>query len=349
MASTHSPCVESPEGVQHVSYGEYETLNMIEINNVTSVDPYMCALKINGVSASMEIDTGTAATIISSKQYKLIKQGTHELQLSTANVPTLRTYAGQTIKPAGGVTVDVRHQGCTHRLTCLVVNGNGPNLLGRDWLTQIKLDWSAVHHIAHTDFPHMFPDLFKDGLGKLKDVEAKLYVDKEAMPRCFKPRSVPFALRAKVDNELQRLQTTGVIVPIEHSDWAVPIVPVLKANGEVRICGDYKLTVNKAAKVDQYPIPNIDDLYSKLSGGVAYSKLDLSHAYEQVCLDSESQHLTTITTLKGLFAYTRLCYGVSSASGIFQRAMEQIVLWLQCTSTTSWYRDERTRKHERTL
>ena len=71
----------------------------------------ICALKINGVSASMEIDTGTAATIISSRQYELIKQGTHELQLSTANVPTLRTYAGQTIKPAGGVTVDVRPRG----------------------------------------------------------------------------------------------------------------------------------------------------------------------------------------------------------------------------------------------
>ena len=111
-------------------------------------------------------------------------------------------------------------------------------------------------------------------------------------------------------------------MPIEHSDWAAPIVPVLKTNWEVSICGDYKLTVNKAAKVDQYPIPNIDDLYSTLSGGVAYSKLDLSHVYEQICLSSESQHLTT---LKGLFAYTRLCYGASSAPGIFQRAMEQIV------------------------
>ena len=156
----------------------------------------------------------------------------------------------------------------------------------------------------------------------MKGVEAKLYVDKEAMPRCFKPRSVPFALRAKVDNELQRLQSTVVIVPIEHSDWAASIVPVLKANGEVRICGDYKLSVNKAAKVDQYPIPNIDDLYSKLSGGVAYSKLDLSHAYEQVCLSNESQHLTTITTLKGLFPYTRLCYGVSSAPGARTRKHE---------------------------
>ena len=74
-------------------------------------------------------------------------------------------------------------------------------------------------------------------------VEAKLCIDKEAMPRCFKPQSVPFALRAKVDNELQRLEAKGVILPVEHSDWAAPIVPVLKTNGEVRICGDYKLTV----------------------------------------------------------------------------------------------------------
>ena len=42
----------------------------------------------------------------------------------------------------------------------------------------------------------------------------------------------------------------------------------------------------------------------------------------------ESQHLTTITTRKCLFAYTRLCYGVSSTPGIFQRAMEQLVLYL---------------------
>ena len=72
----------------------------------------------------------------------------------------------------------------------------------------------------------------------MKGVEAKLYIDKEAIPRCFKPRSVTFALRAKVDNELQRLEANGGIVPIEHSDWAAPIVPVLKTNGEVRICGD---------------------------------------------------------------------------------------------------------------
>ena len=142
------------------------------------------------------------------------------------------------------------------------------------------------------------------------------------MPRCFKPRTIRLALRGKIDKELDRLQAQGVIIPVEHSDWATPIVPILKANGEVRICGDYKLTVNIAAKTDQYPIPNIEDLYSKLADCVVYSKLELRHANQQVALSEESQKLTTITTLKGFFQYTRLCYGVSSAPGIFQCAME---------------------------
>ena len=110
-----------------------------------------------------------------------------------------------------------------------------------------------------------------------------------------------------------------MIKPVEHSDWAAPIVPVLKTNGEVRILDDHKLTVNVAAKVDKDPIPNIDDLYSKLSGGVLYSKLDLSHEYQQIILCEEWQKLTTITTLKGLFACG------SSAPGIVQRVMEQLV------------------------
>ena len=147
--------------------------------------------------------------------------------------------------------------------------------------------------------------------GEIEGLEAKLYVNDKVMPRCFTPRPVPLALKGKIDAELDRLQAEGVIRPVDHSDRAAPIVPVLKRNREIRICGDYKLTVNVAVKVDNYPIPNVDDLYSKLSGGVLYSKLDLSHAYQQVVLSEESQKLTTITTLKGLFAYTRLCCGVS--------------------------------------
>ena len=64
-------------------------------------------------------------------------------------------------------------------------------------------------------------------------------------------------------------------------------------------CGDFKVTVNRAARLDKYPIPQIDELFISLAGG-KFSKLDLSHAYLQVELDEESRQYATINTHKSL-------------------------------------------------
>ena len=105
----------------------------------------------------------------------------------------------------------------------------------------------------------------------------------------------------------------------------LPIVPVLKSDGTVRICGDYKVTVNKATKLDKYPIPRIDDLFASLSGGKTFSKLDLSHAYQQIQLEEESRKYVAFNTHKGLFLYNRLPFGMASAPSIFQRIMENLL------------------------
>ncbi|KAK3737068.1 hypothetical protein QZH41_013874, partial [Actinostola sp. cb2023] len=115
-----------------------------------------------------------------------------------------------------------------------------------------------------------------------------------------------------------------------YSDWATPIVPVVKSDGSIRLCGDYKLTVNKVSTLDAYPIPKIDDLYTKLAGGKTFTELDLSHAYEQMLLDDDSKQYVTINTHQGLYRYNRLPYGVSSAPGIFQRTMETLLQGIPC-------------------
>ena len=155
--------------------------------------------------------------------------------------------------------------------------------------------------------------------------------DEIVKPRYCKPRPVPLAMRAKVEMELERLQAEGVIRPVEFAEWAAPIVPVLKASGAVRICGDYKVTVNQAVKVDKYPIPNIDDLFIRVAGGQLFTTFDLSNAYQQVVLDEASRKLTTINTSKGLFEYERLPYGISSGPGIYQRIMEQLLMNIPMT------------------
>ena len=118
----------------------------------------------------------------------------------------------------------------------------------------------------------------------------------------------------------------GIIEPIQFSSWATPIVPVVKADGKsLRICGDYRLTINKVSELDPYPIPRIEDLYSQLSGGKVFSKLDLSQAYLQMLVDDESKKYTVINTHRGLFIYNRLPFGIKSSPAIFERAMESLL------------------------
>ena len=74
---------------------------------------------------------------------------------------------------------------------------------------------------------------------------------------------------------------------------------VVKPDGQVRICGDYRLTVNRASRLEAYPIPRIDELFASKSEGVAFTKLDLRHAYQQLVLDEESRKYTIINTHRG--------------------------------------------------
>ena len=163
----------------------------------------------------------------------------------------------------------------------------------------------------------------------MKGIEAKIFVKEGATPKFYKPRTVPFVLRNKVEQELSRLQELGVISPIQFSPWAAPIVPVIKSNGSVRICGDFKLTVNQVSHLESYPLPRADDLFSALSGGISFTKLDLTQAYLQLPLDEESKQYLTINTHKGLFRFNRLPFGVSSAPAIFQRAMDSLLQGLK--------------------
>ena len=126
-----------------------------------------------------------------------------------------------------------------------------------------------------------------------------------------------------MEEELERLQALGVIWPVQFSDWAAPVVPVMKSDGRIRLCGDYKITVNRAAKLEKYPIPRIEELFASLAAGKSFTKLD--HAYLQIRLDEESCHFVTINTHKGLFEYKRLTFGVASAPSIFQRTMENLL------------------------
>ena len=154
---------------------------------------------------------------------------------------------------------------------------------------------------------------------------AKLHVCPSTTPKFFKPRPIPFTIKDIIGAELDKMEKAGVLEKISHSEWAAPIVTVPKKDGTYRICGDYKVTVNSALDVDQYPLPNPTDLFASLAGGQKFSKLDLSRAYQQLLLDDDSKNFTTINTHQGMYRYTRLPFGIASAPAIFQRTMDSIL------------------------
>ncbi|XP_049870353.1 uncharacterized protein K02A2.6-like [Pectinophora gossypiella] len=140
----------------------------------------------------------------------------------------------------------------------------------------------------------------------------------------MRARPLAYALREPVERALDSLVNDGVITPVNTSDWATPIVPVMKKDGTIRVCGDFKITLNKVLEVDRFPLPRVEDLLTKLHGGDKFTKIDLSQAYSQFELDEKSKQYTVINTHRGLFKYNRLIFGLASSPGIFQRKLEQL-------------------------
>ena len=69
--------------------------------------------------------------------------------------------------------------------------------------------------------------MFQDELGTLQGFKAKILVDEQVTPCFCKARSVPYSLKDLMDKELDRLVAEGILEPVQFSDWASPIVPVL--------------------------------------------------------------------------------------------------------------------------
>ncbi|CAG2207359.1 unnamed protein product [Mytilus edulis] len=308
------------------------SLETFEINNSkSSKDVMWLKPTVEGVTLKMEIDTGSAVSVISQADFS--KRLGH-VKLVEATI-TLQTYSGESIKPLRCANVKVHYKGETHALPLYVVPKGGPPLFGREWLKHIKLDWNEIREVhginqkktgeVIKDLQNKYKDVFKDELGTIKGIKAKLSLKDNSSPKYIKARTVPFSLRAKVEAELDRLEKEGTLNKVQHSEWATPIVPVLKKNGNVRICGDFKVTLNPMLNVDQYPLPKIDDIFANLNGGIQYTKMDLKQAYLQLEVDEDCKDLLTINTHRGLYRYNRMAFGIASAPAIWQRTIEQIL------------------------
>jgi hypothetical protein len=286
--------------------------------------PYYVTVLIDKHSIDCEIDTGSRISAISDVMYR--KLFGHKY--ITKDNLMLRGYSGSRIESLGYIEVDVDLNGFQQKsLRLYVIKGGARPLLGREWMRALNVTQINLNAIIDDRFVNQlcneFPEVFSDKLGTCKQPISLQLTDTE--PVYVRARPVPLALRARVEKELNRLETDGSIYRVDHSDYGTPIVPVIKANGEIRICGDYKITINPKLKRNFYPLPRIDELFANLSGGERFTKIDLRHAYEQCLLEEASQPYTAITTHMGTFVYRRTPYGLSCIPEKFQKLMEEVL------------------------
>ena len=173
------------------------------------VRPLYTTVTVNGNPLSMEVDTG--ASITSLETFKTIREGESPLSLGESDMK-LQTYTGEPIQLCGSTNVQVSHNGQTFSLPLVVTEGEGPTLLGRNWLEALCFDWRAIFTVCSNNTLQAVLDkhsvVFTKELGKLQGAEAKIYIKDDARPRFEKSGPVPFTIREKVEEELDCLQTS---------------------------------------------------------------------------------------------------------------------------------------------
>ena len=247
-----------------------KSVNSTEDSSSSTLPGYKLGVTINGQEVSMEIDTGSSVTLLNSKDFSRIGGVTDTLKPATV---VLKSYTGNVIKCLGEKEMNVQVGEQVSDLKIRVVEG--PSLLGRDMMAKFTLPWQNIFSailFSAEDIIQRYPELFDNStVGKLKGFQVSLRV-KDNNPVFVKPRVVPCAIRKKYEEALEKLVAEDIIEKVEYSEWASPTFPVIKPNGDIRICGDYSVTINQHSNLEQYPVPTLEDLLSKLSGGTEIHK-----------------------------------------------------------------------------
>ena len=99
-----------------------------------------------------------------------------------------------------------------------------------------------------------------------------------------------FSIRDKAETTLKNMISEGLLVPVDHSEWASPIVPVAKPDKSIiRVCGDYKSTLNPALDTKTYPLLTVEECFASIAGGQLFTKIDLNeHTVETTDVDKTS-------------------------------------------------------------
>ena len=268
---------------------------------------------VNGSDTiKFKIDTGADVTVL---PYELYRKKFPHVMLFPVNT-TLRVPGGSKLMVVGKMKSKIKYKDRILDSEIYVSKSSTP-LLSRD-------DSTGLDIVKLVDSIEQYPNLF-EGLGTMPE-PYRIQLKENATPYAISTaRRISHPLKPKVKEELKRLEQQEVIRKVDDAtDWCAPIVPVLKPNGQVRLCVDYK-HLNEAVKRELYMLPSVDQILGEIGDAVMFSKLDANSGFHQILLDEDSQRLTTFMSPYGRYCYLRLPFGINSAPEHFQHQMQKIL------------------------
>ena len=144
-----------------------------------------------------------------------------------------------------------------------------------------------------------------------------------ADPVSQKPYPIAMKHYDWVKNEIEKLLAAKVICS-SHSSWSAPIIVVPKGGGGKCLVIDYR-ALNKVTRIFTWPMPKVEDIFSKLNGATYLITLDLCTGYHYILLDKTSIPKTAFNSPFRKYEYIKVLFGLAQALAYFQELMTGIL------------------------
>ena len=295
-----------------------------DVDTTPSTD-WIVNVNTNESNVQFKIDTGAQCNVLPKHIYNKLNKRPKLLP----NDASLSAYSETELKVCGRCVLTLIHKEKVHKVLFYVVETNRAPLLGLKTCSRLNLirrvdDVSSGDGIRSRVLKE-YADVFGE-MGTLKRTYHMVMKD-DAVPVVAPPRRVPYGLDERVYEELDRMERLGVVEKIpenEPTEWQNTLVVVEKPNGKVRLCLDPR-HLNKAVKREYFQLPTTESIMAKMHGAKYFSKLDASSGYWQIKVDEETSKRLAFMTPKGRYRFTRLPFGIHSASEVFQSEVAQII------------------------
>lgn len=287
-------------------------------NNKHGEDKWVQELTAAGTCMTFKIDTGARCNTITVDDYQAISDRCPIRKSSKV----LRTYSNHHIHPVGTAEIELKHKTTTVTEQFEVVNLQQENVISGRVAETLGLLTRISSLSDSKRLQEEFPDI-AEATGTLPG-QYSIKLKEGAVGVIHPPRRQPAALKQKIIDKLQEMESKGHIAKVEEPTEWVNSMMVAVRNDQIRICLDPK-DLNRAIKREHYPMKTIEEIVAEIPGCTLFSTLDAKSGFLQIELDESSSFLTTFNTPIGRFRWLRLPFGISCAPEVYQRIMDHML------------------------